>query len=183
MLLEVDQHYTKQTYKNRAVLLSPQGPKAISVPIKYRNHQPIRDVKVDHSHNWLKVHLGMMSSSYGKAAFFDHYFPEVEAILQKRHHFLIDLLSESLTSCLEWLGIQMGVEYTQAYIPSGPKGFFDAREQVLAKRSFSERPYYKEISYFQNFGNIFEPNLSVLDCLFNMGPEAKQIIVQSSISA
>ena len=179
---EGQQHFTKQTYKNRCKLLTPQGVKTLSIPVHFGNRSALRDVKIDYNQNWIKEHLGLIRAAYGKAAYFDFYFDGIQNLLEKRSQFLIDLSVGSIQLVSGFLGIQMNISMTKKYYMSAEERFFDLRETILSKKTFKERHFYKEFSYFQNFGSIFEPNLSVLDCLMNTGPDCSRIIKASIIN-
>ena len=182
VLLESNQHFTKQTYKNRCKLLTPQGVKTLTVPVHFGNRSALKDVKVDYNQNWVKEHLGMIRAAYGKAAYFDFYYEAVERLLTKRSGFLIDLSEGSIQLVASFLGLKLDISMTEEYSKNVEDRFFDLRETILSKKAFKERHFYKEVSYFQNFGSIFEPNLSVLDCLMNTGPDCSRIIKESIIN-
>ena len=177
--LDGHSHYIKQTYRNRCNLLTPQGVKPLTIPVHYRNHMPLEEVRVDYQQNWVKIHLGMLQSAYGKSPFFDYYFPEIQALLESRHSFLFDLAFESLTSCLNWLQIDRQLRVADSFTKSVSNGIIDARDAIHPKKSDRLSDFYEPIPYFQNFGSNFVKNLSVLDCLMNCGPECIEIIKKS----
>lgn len=179
---EGQQHFTKQTYKNRCKLLTPQGVKTLSIPVHFGNRSALKDVRIDYDQPWVKQHLGMIRASYGKAAYFDYFFIGIQNLLEKNNKFLIDLTLESTRLIAHYSGLRLNISLTDEYVKNVDDSFFDLRETILSKKSFKERHFYREVSYFQNFGSIFEPNLSVLDCLMNTGPECSKIIKDSTTS-
>lgn len=182
LLVEVSQHYSKQTYKNRCELLTTQGVNALTIPVHYTNRTLLKDVKIDYTQRWVKVHLGLIKAAYGKSAFFDFFFPEIEDLLKKQNTFLCDLTLDAMQLVVKNLQLKIKIDLTDAYQEEANPTFFDARETILVKKSFKERHFYQEVRYFQNFGSSFVPNLSVLDCLMNTGPESSRIIKESIIN-
>lgn len=177
--LEVHQHFNKQTYKNRCEVLSPQGCKSLTVPVHYGNRTPLKEVKIDYAQSWQKVHLGMMRAAYGKSAFFDFYYPELEKIISSKPVFLLELTISAMEWLLFCLSIKKEIKQTTHYQAELSSDKLDIRETILPKKAFNERHFYQEVDYFQNFGTNFVPNLSVLDCLMNTGPECAQIVQES----
>lgn len=177
--LEVNQHYTKQTFKNRFYILSAQGSLKLSVPVKYNNRTPLKEVKIDASHSWQKDHWGAIYSSYGKSPFFEYFADSFHETLSANHRYLIDLSTQFMTLCLNLLKIDIDINLSEEYSLQAPVDCFDGRELILPKKSFEKRRYLNPKKYSQNFGNEFVPNLSVIDLLFCEGPMAGQIINES----
>ncbi|MEL7005978.1 MAG: WbqC family protein [Bacteroidota bacterium] len=75
---EVSDHFLKQTFRNRNVILTANGPLSLVVPVKYGNRTPYKSVSVDYSENWQKKHLRAIQSAYAKSPFFDYYISEIE---------------------------------------------------------------------------------------------------------
>ncbi|MFT5568486.1 MAG: hypothetical protein ACI9RP_000518 [Cyclobacteriaceae bacterium] len=180
--LEINQNYSKQTYKNRMKLLGPQGVHHLSIPVHYKNHMPLKDVRIDYEQNWVKVHLGFIHSAYGKAPFFEHYYPIIEEVFSRRDIFLKDFLTGCLTTCLYLLGHSISFSFTEKYVEMSGIDILDLREQITVKKDYQLRHYYRPETYHQNFGNKFVNNLSILDALMCTGPACRQIIEKSAFS-
>ncbi len=180
VVLEGAEHYRKQTYRNRARVLTPQKVFTLSVPVlKAGGRQLIREVKIDHSQGWLRDHWRTVSSSYGKAPFFPDYAPFFEKILFKKHRFLFDLNFDLLTNCLFLVGLKINTDITSVYQPHSQRGLHDLRDTILPdkKNIIEEKVIFSE--YRQVFGNNFASNLTIIDLLFCQGPRALNIIRQS----
>lgn len=178
---EVEAHFLKQTFRNRTTILTSNGPQNLVVPVSYRNHMPLKDVRVDYAQSWIKDHWGAIYSAYGKAAYFEYYGPELQAILEKRHAFLVDLCLDTVTLCLKCLHIDRSIGQTKTYekVPDSP--IRDFRGLIHPKKPYTQRSIYKAEEYFQNFGKEFVPCLSVLDLLFSMGDESVSILRKSKV--
>lgn len=170
--------YPRQSYANRCQLRLANGVTTLSIPIQGRRPRiPLRDVKVDYSQNWVQNHLRGMQSAYGKAPFFDYFFPYFqEALIRKEAH-LWDLNLELLTICLKLL--RWPVKLTALEEDAYTGEMEDLRGVFLPSSSFEARNFYQAVAYPQVFGSDFVPNLSVLDVLFCMGTQADMLLSQS----
>lgn len=177
---EVNAHFTKQTYKNRTHFMSAHGPVALSIPVSYRNHTPLKEVTIDYRQPWVREHWGACLSAYGKAPFFDFFADALHQIWQRKHRFLVDLNTEMMTICLQWLRHDKMIGRTKTYEKSPSTPVSDLREQIVPKKSFEGREFYIPFPYVQTFGSKFVPNLSIVDLLMSEGPNAKTILLQSS---
>lgn len=138
----------------------------------------MKQVKIDYSQKWQLVHLRGIQSAYGKAPFFEYYFPYFEELIQTRHQSLFELNQQVLTICLKLLRWSVKVVKTQS-LPL-QDDVQDIRGQIEPGRPFSERSFLQPVPYTQLFGLDFEPNLGILDLLFCAGPEADKILRKSA---
>src|SRR5690606_16536521 len=129
------------------------------------------------SQNWRNIHLRGIQSAYGKAPFFEYFFPGLEKVFLKGHRYLYDFNFDLLTLCLENLRHPARLVETTEYrfYEEG----IDFRGMVNAKVPFGQRNIYKPYPYTQIFGVNFAPNLSVIDLLFCVGPDANRVILSS----
>jgi hypothetical protein len=171
--------YQRQSYCNRTRIRLANKVETLSVPIQGRRPKiPMDQVKIDYSQKWQLVHLRGIQSAYGKAPFFEYFFPYFEELVQARHESLFELNQQALTICLKLL--RWSVKVVKA--PSLPlrDDVQDIRGQIEPGRPFSERNFLQPVPYTQLFGLDFEPNLGILDLLFCAGPEADKILRKSA---
>jgi hypothetical protein len=131
-------------------------------------------VHIDNSQKWQAVHLRGIQSAYGKAPFFEFFFPYFEHFWTVEQESLYDLNRHLLTICLKLL--RAPVRLTEWKEKELPADILDIRGQIKPQTPFSERNYYRVQAYPQLFGLDFEPNLSILDLLFCMGPESGRVL-------
>ncbi len=171
VLIEKEENYTKQSYRNRCYILSAHGPHILSVPaLLGNNHKTvIKDIRIDYSKRWQQVHLGALTAAYSAAPYFEFYFAEIEAVISEKHDFLIDLNSELTEILLRMLNIDKKITYTTAFIPLNTFDN-DFRYSISPKKKSN----YNSKQYTQVFESpgSFKGNLSIVDLLFNMGPES-----------
>ena len=177
--LEVYQNFTKQTYKNRCYILSANGVMPLTVPVKFDNRTPLKDVQIDHSQSWARDHKGAFYSAYGKAPFFEFFQDYFHTVWEKKHQFLVDLNLEMMTMCLKILQIDRSIQLTEQYEKIPDHRLNDLRERILPKKTFEERNLYLPFPYTQTFGNIFVPNLSIIDLIMCEGSRASEVLTRS----
>jgi hypothetical protein len=172
--IEKEENYLKQTYRNRCIILSATGPIILSVPVFMGSLHKVRikDIKIDYSKRWQKLHLRGINSSYRSSPFFEYYFHHIEAVINSNHEWLIDLNMHSLRVVTELLRCPALVSYTAKFQPVSEEQY-DFRYQISPKKElpgsiFNFREYYQVFSDRTGF----VPALSILDLLFNIGPDA-----------
>ena len=155
---EVCDHFTKQTLRNRCRIDSSSGPLALSIPIvKTEGKTMMRDVRISDHGNWRHQHWIALESSYRQSPFFEYYADEFAPFYEKKWDFLADFNEELMMLLASLLDICKPVTRTTSY-----EG--DAFAQLPA---FEVRPYYQMFASKHGF----LPNLSIVDLLFNQGPE------------
>lgn len=177
ILIEKHENYNKQTYRNRAVILTANGVMPLVIPVKRLRGAKtiISQVRTDNSCNWQKLHRISIESAYRSSPFFDYYFDELEPCFRKKYNFLIDLNTDILDKLIYLLNMQVRLVFTSRYIEPVPVGILDMRDKIHPKKREEDRPdMFEAGEYYQVFGNRhgFRPNLSILDLIFNVGPDA-----------
>ncbi len=171
VLVEREENYLKQTYRNRCYLLSANGRQTLTVPVYLGSvHKTaLKDIRIDYSKRWQQVHLRAMCTSYRASPFYEFYIEEIERIILKNHEFLIDLNTGLTESILKILGIKTSMTYTSTFITLGTIEY-DFRYKITPKGQSD----YTLKEYTQVFNNSsgFVSGLSILDLLFNMGPDS-----------
>lgn len=180
VFLEAHENYGKQTYRNRCRIRTANKVESLSVPVKSGNSRTaIRDLKIDHSEHWVKIHWRALQSAYGRAPYFEFYADYIRDIFEKKHVYLFDLNIDSLTLCLKFLQMDVAPILTEKYEKQYNPPFKDLRTVISPKKENSTYDFYREVAYPQIFGKDFVANLSVLDLLFCEGPNARTVIKNS----
>ena len=183
-VIEQFEHYHKQTYRNRCVIAAANAPLTLSVPVIKKNDQAIRDVRIDGRDDWQRLHLQSIASAYGTTPYFEYYQDDLEALLHQRFDFLFDLNEAARELICRLLDLHPDLSFSTAYLHEGKEvtaaGMTDLRGAIQPKSTcpfsgFSPAPYPQVFS--QRFG--FQSDLSILDLLFNQGPEALLTLKQS----
>ena len=180
--LEACENLPRRSPRNRCRVLTANKVDTLTVPLlESRRGLPIRDVKIDYDQPWARRHWGCLQSAYGKSPYFEYYAADFQAVYQRTPVFLFDFNVELLTLCLRFLGIKRKIMYTLSYQTDVKKSIFDARLSINPPKNTEISSFYQNIPYYQTFGNDFVPNLSIIDLLFNAGPESPLILRQSAI--
>jgi hypothetical protein len=185
IFLEARENYTKQSYRNRCTILSANGPFSLSIPVKYSNNPktPIREVLLDYDTPWNKIHWQAIVSAYRNSPFFEYYSDDLEPFYDKKYEKLFDF-NQDLTACLlRQLSLETIIRLTESW-ENTPSGFSDYRNEIHPKpQKNREDPHFREAPYTQVFHSKFGfvTGLSVLDLLFNAGPEAPVVLEQTII--
>ncbi len=180
IMLESNEFYEKQTYRNRAYILGPHQIEILTIPILDGNKkQLIKDVQPDYSQKWQQHHWRTIQTAYGKAPFYEFYADYLMSHYQKKYSFLWDFNYDLMTTCLRLLRWKQTICQTKEYSKIYSEKIFDVRGQISPKRTNFEAFGYHEKPYRQNFGSNFVGNLSIIDLLFCKGNESDEILKNS----
>lgn len=177
IIIEAHEYFEKQSYRNRCIIQTTNKIDTLTVPVQNGNKKVlIKDLKIDYSQDWNRRHWGAIHSAYGKSPFFEFYSEYFKIILDKKPDFLFDLNIEILTICLKLLRLEKKVIFTENYQKNVET---DYRGLIHPKRNYELNNLYQPLSYRQNFGNEFVPNLSILDLLFCQGNQSLSVLKES----
>lgn len=176
ILIECNEHFPKQTYRNRANICSPDGVLALTVPVMKgsKNHTSVKDVKISYEFNWQRLHWMSLQACYRRSAYFEYYEDDFAPFYVNRETFLFDYNEQLLQLLLKLAKIKTPLAYTETYQAEYP-GFTDLRSSINPKKesNIDQKPYFQ---VFEE-KNGFLKNLSIVDLLFNQGPQAGDYLV------
>lgn len=177
IILERNENFVKQTYRNRAHILTPNGVDSLSIPL-LGSQKKIRidKIKIDHNQKWANRHWRAIKSAYGKAPFFEYYADFIQTEIYLNHKTLYELNLKLLTLCLKFLEIDVTILFTKEFQKTSLTPIIDLRSCVHPKKVFTSSLDFVYIPYQQVFGNSFVQGLSILDLLFSEGPNSGSII-------
>ncbi len=188
-LIERHESFIKQTYRNRMLIPTTNGPLALTIPTNHNTSLAMKDIRISDHANWRHVHWNALLSAYGESPFFEYYQDDIRPFYEKKYEFLFDFNMEITEKMIELLDIRPKISITSEYFLSEERkvkseefngltnhkveSIKDFREAIRPKKplpdtEFESKRYYQV--YEQKFG--FQPNMSILDLLFNEGNEA-----------
>jgi len=195
--------FKKNEWQHRNRIRSPTGPLWLSVPTTYKFPQLINEVGVADDHQWRTRHLKSIENNYRKCSYFSLYFSRFEEFYARELPTLCEYSIASIRLLADCLAITTPVilasEFTvegasterllnicrhldaDEYLAgAGGKGYMDM--DLVAKSgitvSFQEYapPHYPQ--HFCKTDEDFVPGLSVIDLLFNCGPDSFTILMK-----
>lgn len=179
--IEQHDHYVKQTYRNRCNIAGPEGVLSLSVPI-IRPDTPkcaMKDIRISDHGNWRHLHWNAIESAYSNTPFFEYYKDDLRPFYENKYTFLADFNEELRCKICELMDISPVVEHTASYHTDFLPDEADYREVIHPKKDYTEvdkdflpKPYYQVFESRHGF----LPNLSIIDLLFNMGPESVLVL-------
>ena len=210
-LIERHESFIKQTYRNRMIIPTTNGPLSLTIPTNHDISLSMKDIRISDHANWRHVHWNALLSAYGESPFFEYYQDDIRPFYEKKYEFLFDFNMEITEKMIELLDIRPKISITSEYIQNEElkvksieseelkvkseefnglanhkvqssnlkvqskevQSIADFREAIRPKKplpdaEFESKRYYQV--YEQKFG--FQPNMSILDLLFNEGNEA-----------
>ena len=197
-VIEQFDNFQKQTYRNRCRIATANGSQVLTVPVERTEGKCLmRDVRISDHGAWRHLHWNALQSAYGESPFFEFYADDLHPFFERRWTFLLDFNMDITNKLCELLDIHPRLSLTTSYLPSTAgeeeksfgkeektpgedeksleekEPFIDFREAIHPKHplpdaDFAPRPYYQQHAP----RNGFQPNLSILDLLFNEGPQA-----------
>jgi hypothetical protein len=171
VLIEREEHFPKQTFRNRTNIYSPDGVLGLTVPVVSgaKNHTKVKDVKISYDFNWQRLHWLSLQACYRRSAYFEYYEDELAPFYEKRFDFLFDYNEQQLRFILKAIKMKLELNYTQTY-EAEYLSFDDFRHSISPKKQadFNQKPYLQVFD--ERIG--FKKNLSIVDLLFNQGPHS-----------
>lgn len=171
ILIEREEHFPKQTYRNRANVYTPDGVLALVVPVVKgsKTHTKVKDVKISYDFDWQRLHWLSLQACYRRSAYFEYYEDEFAVFYNKKYPFLFDYNEQLLQFILKSLKMPVTLTFTESYEEQYPS-LADFRNTFNPKKESQ----FEQKLYFQVFEERkgFIKNLSIVDLLFNQGPQA-----------
>ena len=179
-------HYVKQTYRNRCVIAGPNGAQALTFPIEHAEllKPCTKDIRLSDHGNWRHLHWNALQSAYDNSPYFEYYADDFRPFYEQKYDFLVDFNEDLRAMVCGLLGLYPQIEHTTAYANADDFGAVDFRETIRPKLDFQKDITFCSVPYYQVFAqkNGFLPNLSIVDLLFNMGPEARLVLRDSTVA-
>lgn len=187
ILVEVNETFQKQSYRNRCSIYGANGKQDLIVPVvKPNGNKTItKDILVDYSSKWQQDHWRAIKSAYGHSPFFEVFEPEFIHLYEHKEKFLIDFNALVLNQVFSSIDLTLSYTYSDKFLNTD-NYLFDYRDSIHPKARMQQPdPYFKPSKYYQVFQlkHDFIPNLSILDLLMNEGALTKTICLNSIVQA
>ncbi len=168
---EICDNYQKQSFRNRTEIYGANGKLALTVPVSYtqKNRQLYKDVKIANEDKWQLLHLKSLQSAYRMSPFFEFYIDDLMPLFEKEFKYILDFNLKCFEVLLDCLQLKIPAAKTQSFeLQHQNKKDF----RPLVHRNQNVEPFD---AYTQVFSEKhgFISNLSILDVLFNEGPNTE----------
>ncbi len=176
-IIEAEENYQKQSYRNRCSIYGANGKLDLNVPISHNKNSGKRsktkDTLIANEFKWQKLHWKSIESAYRTSPYFEFYEDDIRPLFEKKHKYLLDLNFEVLDKLQEILQEELNISKTTEYELS-PSGVLDLRKEFSPKvETKISMPEYTQV-FSNKFG--FIPNLSVMDLIFMEGPNSENYL-------
>ena len=171
----LESNYQKQTYRNRCSIYGANGKLNLTIPIQHTKrdgHQKDSSVKIIREENWQILHWKSLTSAYRSSPYFEFYEDELKEVFFRQPKKLMDYNIDLLECILSLLEIDLSYSFKESYSPLTPleESLINAKKQ-----STISQPVYQQV-FATKHG--FIPHLSILDLLFNLGPQSIDYLEQ-----
>lgn len=172
--IEQFENFPKQTYRNRAKIGTANGILELFVPINHgrREHRAIKEVEINYDHDWQRLHWTSIQTAYRSSAYFEYYEEDFHTFFTEKFNFLLDYNVKQLELIFKILKIKKDITFTESYQKEHP---LDYRNIIHPKK---DSVYPNPKPYYQIFEDRtgFIPDLSIIDLIFNQGPQSKNYL-------
>jgi hypothetical protein len=194
-----DVQYTRKDWRNRNRIKTAAGTRWVTVPVHFSQDDKtrIQDAKIDYGQAWQRKHTGTILQAYLGAPYFKDYAEPLFARINTVYETISQLNVALMAWCMEQLGIHVPLRHSSEFAGTG-----DRNERILsilsdlgcseylvgpAARSYIDEEAYRQsgigLSYksydyepYPQLHGAFDGSVSVIDLLFNCGPNARQYL-------
>ena len=175
IFIETKEYFIKQSFRNRCKITGANGTQMLTIPKERKSSDKtlISDISISNKDNWQKLHWQSIVSSYNSSPFFEYYKDELLPFYNTKHNNIFDFNLKLTKTILGFMQVEKKLNFTSK---------FQKECDVLDFRS-SKFIFDNQEEYQQVFSEkqSFSPNLSILDVLFNLGPETTSYLERQSI--
>lgn len=188
------ERWSRKSRIHRAQIRTPEGTQWINIPVRTEDRKKaVKDVRIDHSEDWVTPLLRTLEYNYRNSIYFDFYEPEIKADFESAsdYTYLMEFVLYIQKRLFQFMDIQIKYELASNLLEYtsdpdllaerlGADTLFqehDSRHYQRQADQLQQEPQFKHPRYHQHFEG-FEPWCSVLDVLFQFGPESFRITDQ-----
>ena len=164
--IELHEHFVKQSIRNRCDIYGANGKLRLTIPKQRKGSDKtiIKEIQISYKQNWQKEHWNAIVSSYNSSPYFEYYKDKFLPFFEQEEMLLIDFNHKLQAVILSILQEEKNVKTTTEYLHQGT--FIDLRNHNWKLKNQEK---YDQV-FMEKHG--FIANLSILDLLFNLGPES-----------
>ena len=190
--------YKKNEWQNRNRIKTAQNWQWITVPVCYHFPQKINEVEINNKQNWIRKHLQALVTNYSKAPYFENYYSSLAECFSRDWKYLSDLNIFLIEQLRGLLALQekptiLASSFTLSDEPTdrlveicksvgadtylaGQDGANYMNLERFAENNINVISQEFHHPVYPQLYDEFQSHLSVVDLLFNCGPESLEII-------
>lgn len=180
-VIDTKERFQKQTIRTRCRIATANGVQTLSVPVEAKNGVPIKDVRISEHGNWRHLHWQALATAYGNSPFFEYYQDDIRPFFENKWDNLCEFNSDITRKMLELIGFPLEKHVIEQHFlqshAQASVGKLSCLDMISTQERETLKPYYQ---VFQSRHGFIE-DLSILDLLFNMGPESIKVLLDGSI--
>ncbi len=177
---EVCDNYQKQSFRNRAEIYGANGKLALTVPVSYtqKNRQLYKEVRIANDDLWQQQHLKSLQSAYSMSPFFEFYIDDLMPLFETQFDFILDFNLKCFEVLKDCLQVAIKTNETKTF----EKELKDKTDfRIVAQRNYKAKALQPYTQVFTE-KHGFISNLSILDLLFNEGPNTELYLRRQELS-
>lgn len=171
-LIEIHETYPKQTYRNRCVIATANGLQNLTIPVRktFGNQTRTAEIIISEAEPWQRLHKRALEAAYKASPFYDFYIADLLPVFDQQYETLTALNDAALKLILKLLKMDLSYSFTTEY--KRPSEFVADYRNFFSPKNPFNKEYFAE--YYQVYSHKypFQADLSILDLLFNEGPQA-----------
>ncbi|MBT4479248.1 MAG: hypothetical protein HOL56_05995 [Flavobacteriales bacterium] len=175
IFIETKEHFIKQSCRNRCTIMGANGTQTLTIPKERKSSDKtlISDISISNQDNWQKSHWQSIVSAYNSSPFFEYYKDELLPFYNTKHSTLFDFNLKLSKTILELMQVEKKLNFTSKFQKECNGLDLRSSKFILKNQEEYQQVFCEKYSFI--------PNLSILDVLFNLGPETTSYLERQSI--
>ena len=175
IFIETKEHFIKQSFRNRCTIMGANGSQTLTIPKERKSSDKtlISDISISNQDNWQKSHWQSIVSAYNSSPFFEYYKDELLPFYNTKYSTLFDFNLKLSKTILELMQVEKKINFTSKFQKEFNGLDFRSSKFILKNQEEYQQVFCEKYSFI--------PNLSILDVLFNLGPETTSYLERQSI--
>jgi hypothetical protein len=175
IFIETKEHFIKQSLRNRCTIMGANGSQTLTIPKERKSSDKtlISDISISNQDNWQKSHWQSIVSAYNSSPFFEYYKDDLLPFYNTKYSSLFDFNLKLINTILELIQIENKLNFTSNFQKK-----FNGLDLRSSKFILENQQEYQQV-FCEKYSFIH--NLSILDVLFNLGPETTSYLERQSI--
>mgnify|MGYP002628128892 CR=1 FL=1 len=166
---EICENFPKQTFRSRMLITGPNGSQLLAIPtVKTGLRRTMKDVKISYAEDWQKDHWKSLEASYRRSPYFEYYEHLFMPFYKAKKETLLEFNLELHDTILKILSLELPYSQSEKY--SDYENDFRGHSFELKTEEI------KQYTQVFNDRQEFAPNLSILDAIFNLGPQTTMLL-------